>query len=49
MLVACAHWLVLVPEHPEWGVRGAGRGLVGSTVQPDLQGVCAGDMGAVCL
>lgn len=49
MLVACAHWLVLVLEHSELGVRGAGRGLVGSMVQPGCQGVCAGDLGAVCL
>ena len=45
MLVACAHWLVLVPEHSEGGVRGAGRGLVGSMVQPDC--VCGGPGGHV--
>lgn len=48
MLVACAHWLVLVPEHSELGVRGAGRGLVGSMVQPGCQGcVCGGPGGCV--
>ena len=45
MLVACAHWLVLVPEHSEWGVMGGGRGLVGSMVQLDC--MCGGPGGRV--
>lgn len=48
MLVACAHgWFWF--QHSELGVRGAGRGLVGSMVQPGCQGVCVRGTWGLCV